>query len=99
MPESLPSSYQPLPVVVAIVFLGVLFSSPRWVRDAPDERHHQRGEQRDDVDDDAMLNFRPRYVFDVDEISENLDERNARDGQGDLDLQNTRVNVIEPLRA
>lgn len=75
-----------------------MFVLPLWMRHAPDERHHQRGEQRDDMDDDPVRRQRPVNFFEIDEVFENLNQRNTSDGQCDLDLQDAAVNVVEPLR-
>ena len=72
---------------------------PCWVRNAPDQSHHQCREKGNDVDGYSVRCGCPVHAFDVDEVFENLDERDARDRQGDLDLENAGVYVVKPLRA
>src|SRR5271157_1447993 len=71
---------------------------PLRVRHPPDRRHHERGEEGHHMDDNTVLRESPVDLLKVDEVLENLDERDARDGQGDLDLQDAGVYVVEPLR-
>jgi len=68
------------------------------MRDAPDDGDDQGGGQGDGVEFDAMHRRCPFHVLDVHEVLEQLHERDADHGQRHLDLENSGIDVVQPLR-
>lgn len=68
------------------------------MRDAPDDGNDQRRRQGHAMELDAMNGGRPFDVLDVDEVLEQLHQRDADDRERHFDLENSGIDVIQPLR-
>ncbi len=68
------------------------------VRDAPDDGNDQGRRQGDGMELDAMNGRRPFDMLDVDEVLEQLHERDAYNRQGHLDLEDSGIDMVQPLR-